>query len=410
MGWMAPNNSQCIGMLDLRSDTKCAMQNDLDPGYGLFGYNEPQKGIGDLIIDDIGNDVGTINLDIVAQKLGLGEKIAEKRGIDLIWDLLNHYSDPTGQTSLKPLMPGHNGQMKLFFGDYGLVKCERYDEIKHPQVINLIQANYQKMNDQVIKGELPIVELQKHLSVLSLKTGIEPAKIIPSGLDVIEPLVPQTTRADSFTRTDATVLGTSSEGFLWTQFQGADWEILTNTAGMNNAQGGVNEFARLGAALSSDDMYAQVNLATVAAAANDLNTGILVRKDSTTTQTFYAAEYSNSATPYFRTYKMIAGSFTGIGSNTTGVTAVNGDTLKLDANGSTINRIYNGSSQNSTTDTSVVDNLYGGLSGHRSGSLTTAVNVDNFYLEDPLQLFSFTHPKMGINSLRPFIFTPGLAK
>jgi hypothetical protein len=123
---------------------------------------------------------------------------------------------------------------------------------------------------------------------------------------------------DTFNRADNDTLGTSSEGWSWSEREG-DIDIVSGTA-VGTLSGGNYASAQID--LDTEDHYAQI---VVTNDAND--SGPVVRWDPAN-KTFYAVFSSNSLT---RLFKFVTGTGSQVGSNGPGV--VNNSILKLEVIG-----------------------------------------------------------------------------
>jgi hypothetical protein len=140
-------------------------------------------------------------------------------------------------------------------------------------------------------------------------------------------------RTDNFDRADTTNnIGTPSDaGSAWTQSQGT-WGIASN-AGYESSAAGAQNIAQLEASLADVDV--QVTLSNVSAGAD---AGPVARFADTSNYLLWIYTIGSSG---LRMFKVVAGSFTQLGS-TASYTAANGDVLKFTVNGSTLNGYVNG--------------------------------------------------------------------
>lgn len=169
---------------------------------------------------------------------------------------------------------------------------------------------------------------------------------------------------EDFTRADS---GTQIGHLLtWTQVSGV-WGTFSNTAYKASTDGSYHA-ARAESALASNDQYAQV---VVANNADALGAGPCVRFDASA-QTYYTF-VSFSGTGYL--IKVVAGTGTAIGS--AAHTYANGQTWRVEAEGTTIRGIVNGVTVVTVTDSSIAAGLYTGLN-----SYGTTATFDDFAAGD----------------------------
>ena len=168
------------------------------------------------------------------------------------------------------------------------------------------------------------------------------------------------TITESFNTADSDILGPT---LSWTELSG-DWDVVSNQAKCLT-----NGVARADSDLASDDVYAQVEIPTPSASGD----GPICRKDDSATLTFYHARLNS--VPQAQLFKFVAGTATQLGA-TVGITRAAPDTVKVEADGSTIKCYYNGAEKISATDTAITANTRAGIRGFRNGI------VDNFEAAD----------------------------
>lgn len=386
--WYPPNFEQSTGILDLRSPVKCAEMGGANPGYGIFTYETEQPGIGYLLGQNIGANVNLATKNEIIAALGLGEGIVADTVDEVIWELCNPQADPEGVERMNPIQPNSRGLMELYLGPFGLVKSEPYRPFLHPGVPGLFRKNLRKIAREIIIGDVTLATLRKYLTTVAMRTRSNWRDFVPEAFPNLTPLQPTTMIYDGFQRANNTNLasgGNSPQGYSWSQVWGTGWEIMNEEAILDVAAGANNYTARLNADLSTDDQYVQVTIGTRPSIVTwDNITGVMGRKDSTTTNTFYGVDYSNedASGAYWRTVKYNSGAGAVLGTNTNATQANVGDLFKMTINGSSVVRLRNGSVQNTATDTSITANLRTGLSGYRSGSVTDITGVDNFEAGD----------------------------
>lgn len=168
------------------------------------------------------------------------------------------------------------------------------------------------------------------------------------------------TFTDDFNRADSTSLGAG-----WVEVSG-DWSIVTNRLSAGAAGGTI--ILRAAGAMATSDHYAQVTIATTAAASH----GVWCRGNANISQGYLWRNDGSS----WNLFSVVGGSFTSIGSFAGA--AVNGDIAKIQAVGSTIKGYVNGVQRVSVTDTAVTTGTSVGL---RSESVA-ALRFDDFSAAD----------------------------
>jgi hypothetical protein len=141
-----------------------------------------------------------------------------------------------------------------------------------------------------------------------------------------------TTISDDFTRADGDAIGNL---LTWSELSG-DFDTVSNRIRTGAGGGGVSSLAQATSDLSSTDHYSQVAVYPSA-----LDSGPAARAQAGPTAYIAVA---NSGLGNFRLYKLVAGAFTQLGSTVGSITWANADTVKTEANGSSISAFRNSSS------------------------------------------------------------------
>lgn len=160
----------------------------------------------------------------------------------------------------------------------------------------------------------------------------------------------------------------------WSE-EGTAYELLSNQARLTTTGGSAN-WARMDTDLGSADHYSQVTIVASAEQAGNANFGgVIVRKDSTATPTYYYTRFLREATPGLNEHdlvKNIASVETVIGGPDP-VDFAAGEVLKLQVIGSTLRAFRNGTEMtfSPVTDTAITGNLRVGLYGNSQGTTGT---------------------------------------
>ena len=157
----------------------------------------------------------------------------------------------------------------------------------------------------------------------------------------------------------------------WTEFIGTAWAIVSSAAKFS---GNVDaNSARADSDLTSDDHYVQATIASFSNISGIVAGGVIARKDSTSTASFYLW-WGRMDLTRFELWKDVSGTFTSLGNVAENPAA--GDVVKLQCDGSTIKGFKNGTEKISVTDTAITDNLRGGIYGHSTGASNNVVLDD----------------------------------
>jgi hypothetical protein len=169
--------------------------------------------------------------------------------------------------------------------------------------------------------------------------------------------------SDNFDRADSTTIGGT-----WLEDL-ANWSIASNKV-TNNGNG--DSELRNTSALSTNDQFAQVLANSIAFR----GVGAFVRHPNSTTRTYYSAQCFGTASREL--YKRVSGTSTALASPIT-TTITYPTTIGVEARGSTIRGMWDGSEYLSATDTAIASGPHTGIFMYNAGSVATA---DDFLAGD----------------------------
>ena len=400
--WRAPGGD-ALGMLDLRSNTQCAIPPGGMPvqGFGLFVYANQAPGRGFYLGDDIGATLPQAFKDAIQQRLAV--ILSSNRLVDILWEYLTVHADPNGLLRVKPLMPGVNGVMELHLGGFSRIKFERWNPDDYPLSLEVEQEGYRKLRAECMAsqavleangmdwgtaravgyqagknlpdghpdkarltafGALPEPVLhRRRLTALMEKYHLPFERFIPSGsgLPLEEPLPHSTTISENWNCADSTSLNCQ---LTWTE-SGTGFEILTNQ--VICPQPNSNQRARADSDLAGDDHYSQAVWDVSEETARG-DTGCVVRYASANHNNFYMG-LGRWNQNILMIWKNVAGSFTQLGANIS-LTLTAGTTVtgKFQADGSTLEIFTDGTSRGTRTDTALTGQVRVGIWGHKETS------------------------------------------
>lgn len=379
--WRMPNGG--LGCLDLRSLSAQATP-AVVLGRGLF-LTDDSTDLGSAY-REVQPTLNAARRNAIQAFLGLPDSVTALTRAGLILDLLTRHSRPTGDTFARPLMPQHDGRMRVRLGE---ADFEHQLDPASPywsKIQRVYQEDYRRIRQDALDGKMRGVDGQPasdfhrkwlgHL-VRRKHLGFDWRLFIPSDLPVEEPLDPTTTITDNFNRANSSTLGTSSEGWSWTEQEDPDGlEILNNQARLSTTG---DKTARADSDLDSDDHYGQILIAARTIVSALAGHGPTARH-SASALTFYLFHVqSNDANE--KLYKRVTGTFTALTADAS-ITQSIPDTMRIDCDGSILTGDYNGVDIfGNVTDTAITGNLRCGFYGGITGASNT-IDIDDFEAAD----------------------------
>jgi hypothetical protein len=262
--------------------------------------------------------MGPARRNYLRTTLNLSEPVEGNNLALSIYNVLSSNSDPDGANGPKPLQVNSRGVLEFFMGG-----TEPELSARMPRKIWLLpfwskyQSNIRSAYRQV--RELSLGEdteykrrlYRRWLEVQRRKYRLTKSLVkqlfIPDDLPQEDPEDPATTITDNFNRGDQIGLGSSSEGWSWSN-GGSTWSIVSNAA--DTAGAGYPGIARANSDLSSSDHYAEV---TVAHDSNNQDLMAAARKSGYSTG--YGGGYYKAGTAYrFWKFTPTAGNFGSVSS------------------------------------------------------------------------------------------------
>lgn len=296
----------------------------------------------------------------------------------MLFDIFTAGADPSGLDRPLPLMP--NGKLQLELGCPGLRHTERFAFGVHAHT-DQVRAVLQR--DLAAVAEFDVALSRKALDYECIKYGLR-------GGDAWKELLPPLLRnehpgpsphataiADNFNRANSANLGSSSEGWSWTEFGQLD--LVTNA--VQAAATSVIGDARADSSLSGADHYAQIDIIASSVSGADGAWSPLVRF-SASARTYYSGEvYEGSGVDDAYLLKTVAGTRTVLAGPTTVTNSVP-QSWRLTINGSSLVLSQAGVDRLSVTDTAITGNLRTGIFAFAAGTNAAAIRIDNFVAAD----------------------------
>lgn len=276
---------------------------------------------------------------------------------DWLRDTLTIRAQPDGDGGPAPLAPTRRLQCEMHIGRP--VRW-RFRPDENPALVEQLRRQYRRARQAARDGQLK--DEVHHLRVLDAwreKYRTEDDRLfVPADLPLEPRVRHETTIGDTFTDTDSTALSShtatgANGGHSWSYLHsGSSWDIQSNQVNQTGNFG----LARADSDLSTDDHYAQI-VVPVPPSTTTQSIGVAARKDSSSTLSYYLAVCRSTQ---WQTYEWDGGSFGQLGSTTSQATATN-DVIRIEAEGSTIRRLRNGSEQASLTDGTTSGNYRCGI-------------------------------------------------
>ncbi len=370
--WSVPWASGC---LDCRSVVEQSQAGG-SPGVGIFSSRVP--------ISDSNYDLlGTGNWHDIKPDQRVKDAIPAPRGyrvkgddlVGMLLDLFTAGADPEGSEFAKPLMPTVRGRLELHLGGRKHSERFRWGSPATAKIQHVIRGDFRRIVAAVDGGQLPPEHHRRVLDYWCDKYHVDDwREFAPQDLQARIPgrLKHATTLQESFDTADSATLGPN---YSWTDLTG-DIGVVSNAAEAITNDASFGARSRADSDLSGADHYAQAVLLNPTASTATFT--VFCRKDSTTTKDWYQVDCITGGT--WRTVKASGGTYTVIGTNTTGETAADNDVLKVETDGSTIRRYRNGGLQDETTDATITGNLRGGIGNYWTGG--TKPRMDSWEAAD----------------------------
>jgi hypothetical protein len=364
-GYAAP--AGVVGSVDLRT---LGQQSGAGGGAGFFAAASPLAGLTAIASGDL-RELNTNAAMRSAWRSATGVTVQGDKLIDLLWDHLTEGADPNGDAACCPLMPTRSLDLELHLGGHSLIKVAKLDKAsRHWNKVQAVERRHvESLYKAADRGEVSTDLIRTNHDHLGRKYGIDKPEdsFTPPGRGKLPRKLARTIITESF----------PSDGAI-TSGQDQSWSNIQNTLVVSSGRVTNGSFDSCVSRMNYDfasDHYAQ-HIYISGVGANDALQAV-TRKDSSATITNYQAGYVSSSGQW-ATVKVVAGTGTVIGTNTTtGITA--NDVTKLDANGSTQSRYKNGSLQNAATDTAITGNTRTGI---RIFSFAASPLLDSFEAGD----------------------------
>lgn len=380
--WTTPEG--CLGAIDLASAAQIEASDPTQPrGLGLFLVDSVPAGWdGATLSSDHPLDAKVDGALLDAWQALTGYRPSGDTVADILYDHMTFGADPAGLDRCLPLLPGLDMQIPLWLGgqmlksmpfSYG--NCD-YSAVVKAVLVNQLAATLNPSGtlnkttsvgmsvsdvasapmDDTLALQAADFLCEKYASGSPLtKEQIFDDVKVDAGFTADAELVPhETSLSESFNQADSTTLGPDQ---AWTEVLG-NLQTASNIVQIVSTSGDIC-MARCNTALSGVDQYAQIDQNLSTEATTTRFWGPACRYSASANTAYVARQFGGSSNVgIFRLAKLIAGTYTNLGTGTSG-RPIN-STAKIQASGTTITIYVNGSLIETITDSAIDGSTVGG--------------------------------------------------
>lgn len=363
--WESPLRAQCIGALDLRSNTQCGTIGGTG-AWGMFAYPSTVSVSGSTYL---GSDFGNLNTTRRnAINNNLGVNLTANESLDkVINKLLTLNGDVTGSAKWKPLRIGKTRAVDIRFAGQSIgIGTVQDDQAEFLASLGVRKADYAR---QKASG-VPIEILRKWNGYDLIKywgsrdssklPNIVPPEFVNDGSDP-----PETTISDDFNRANGGI------GANWTNVVGT-FNISSNQVVLSAA---ALAMCRHNTALSGDDHKASVSITAINTSNGAVGATARNSADASPNNDCYLVRAAYAG-PNIEFSKVVNGGVTALDSSQA-ITVSVPDTIEIEVNNSSMISRFNGALHHNFTDTSITGELRCGIHLRR-----TSDALDDFSAED----------------------------
>ncbi len=351
--WQANITDDSVGLIDLRTIVQMSQSGGANQCCLLIGYSSEKTSTPTLIY--LGNSIDgpILNISDVESLLQQG-RFTRTSVSGIVRELFGAKSDPTGQTAVKPLIPNSRKVITANIGNVRLFTDRlATSSIDWHKAMSVLQNDYDRVKFSEPEQALRMAGYWKLKYGFDIRTEIQK-------LDGIRD--PKTVVMDGFNRPDEQVDANAN----WTTIDGdaASFDIVSNVVERTDDSGTLTAVRYDGSALSSDDMYTEVELVEFSGSILVAGIGTRINDGGDGGDYYFGRLFHHfSQADTWRIHKVINGTSSHISTeleeSTTGVPF----TLKLESDGSNHELFKGAVSKVSVTDSSITGNNYGGLVG-----------------------------------------------
>lgn len=366
--WRAPAGT--IAMVDLRSIPAQAAVGGSPAGSGFFAT----EGTLDSSYELLGTSLDATFSAAMANKwqAKFGVKPDSATLVDALVDTLSVYSDPTGETGPKPLMPDSSGLLEVHLQGHSCVwrghagpssygksrarwgKIKQTFQLDYEGIRATAIANGSDEHQRLLgfwRDTMGRWEPGRLADPATLKRALLAKKYQDDSGD--DPKRPRTWINETFTKADSTTLGPK---LAWVEIAG-DAAVKDNKISNNDVN--TVDLAYANSPLSGANQSCKMTIET-SVSGNSTGLGPCCRFSNSATTFYVSVAYNSFGTAFVDTRKWVAGSQTIL--QTVGVTFSLPQPLELLVSGSQqLAKFNNALATVSSTDTAISSNLYCGV-------------------------------------------------
>lgn len=368
-----------VGLIDLRT-----LPGHAGATHGFFATPDDATLSGDLLGEGHIASLAPDNRAAQAWRNATGVAPRGAHLLDWLEYTLTEAADPTGDTGVKPLVPTTRGNLDIHLGGHSLVRRRQFDltAAHAAPVLDMLRREYAEHRERARAGQVRGpngIDPEHHRRVLDVwarKYRVDNPEdvFIPRGLPREGRLPHQTSYTESFDQDDSSTVGPD---LTWNELVGA-WATNTNELECVEATAR-DKHIRAEHDMSGSDNEAEITWESVSTGSGTHHScGACCRYSSSATTCYVAWLYNTGTDVYIS--KIVAGTRTNL-SNVSWTPSLP-DTIKAEADGTTIKSYLNSSEQDSVTDSAISAGTRGGVFATSSLPSGAAWRADDFSMAD----------------------------
>lgn len=403
VGWERPH-PEIVGSIDMRSVPDMSRRGGTPQGFMFAASTDPLPGISTFSIGSrLDQTLNSSQKQSIEAMFGLptASLRASKTILNLIWDLLTIYGDPTGASRWKALMPTRKGNQEIYLGGHSIIYQEKFEWNGYAgdSVRGVLRHDFAriKRQDRGLLGRRALLKspgwdhYKRVAGVLEWKYKKPISQILGYDEESLDPF----TRLEESFPTDTADLADGSQDLAWTEVDG-EWDVTANQVRQVTGAGS-DKNARAEADLSSDDHFVEMLVTSLGSGTDSTHIGPAARF-AAAAETYYTYfPFQGSDNGFLR--KVVGGTETGLANSA--ITLSIPEIYKVSCDGSTIKGFQAGTERESESDPGgITGNLHGGIEGFHA-NIAPQSRGDNWVADDEvIAAPAAAAPEGGLN--RPY--------